>query len=145
MRWSTVLKARDMVINDLVTTLCKTARGVNTRVIPDEPAAGHLDELTSRRQTFMGMDAAALRSTAIARRLNASHESIRKEMSDAYRVLVLDATPEEDLRTLAIPRVSQIERRGTAEPLTPGPGVHRRELFASGVIALLTVIRCAPR
>ena len=34
--------------------------------------------------------------------MDASHESIRKELSKAYRVLVPDASPEEDMRTLAI-------------------------------------------
>lgn len=102
MGWSTVRKTGDMAIDDLVSTLRETARGMSTRVTSPEPMSGHLDELTPRQRTVMGMAAAGLRSTEIARRMNASHESIRKEMSKAYRVLVPEASPEEDMRTLAI-------------------------------------------
>lgn len=102
MGWSTVRKTGDMAIDELVATLRETARGMSTRVSSPEPISGHLDELTPRQRTVMGMAAAGLRSTEIARRMNASHESIRKEMSKAYRVLVPEASPEEDMRTLAI-------------------------------------------
>jgi DNA-binding NarL/FixJ family response regulator len=50
----------------------------------------------------MGMAAAGLRSTEIARRMDISHEAIRKELSKAYRVLVPNVSPEQDMRTLAI-------------------------------------------
>lgn len=102
MGWSTVRKTGDMAIDELVTTLRETASGMSTRVSAAEPNSGRLDELTPRQRTVMGMAAAGLRSTEIAKRMNASHESIRKEMSKAYRVLVPNASPEEDMRTLAI-------------------------------------------
>ena len=102
MGWSTVRKSGDMAVDELVTTLRDTARGMSTRVTTENPARGRLDELTPRQRTVMGMAAAGLRSTEIARRMDASHESIRKELSKAYRVLVPDASPEEDMRTLAI-------------------------------------------
>ena len=100
--WSTVRKSGDMAIEELVSTLRDTARGMSTRVTTSNPTRGRLDDLTSRQRTVMGMAAAGLRSTEIARRMDTSHEAIRKELSKAYRVLVPDATPEEDMRTLAI-------------------------------------------
>lgn len=100
--WSTVRKSGDMAIEELVSTLRDTARGMSTRVTTSPPTRGRLDDLTPRQRTVMGMAAAGLRSTEIARRMDASHEAIRKELSKAYRVLVPDATPEEDMRTLAI-------------------------------------------
>lgn len=102
MGWSTVRKSGDMAIEELVATLRDTARGMSTRVTAVDPINGRLDKLTPRQRTVMGMAAAGLRSTEIARRMNASHESIRKEMSKAYRILVPDSSPEEDMRTLAI-------------------------------------------
>ena len=102
MGWSTVRKSGDMAIEELVATLRDTARGMSTRVSAVDPINGRLDKLTPRQRTVMGMAAAGLRSTEIARRMNVSHESIRKEMSKAYRILVPDSSPEEDMRTLAI-------------------------------------------
>lgn len=102
MGWSTVRKSGDMAVDELVATLRDTARGMSTRVTTTTPGRSRLDDLTPRQRTVMGMAAAGLRSTEIARRMDASHESIRKELSKAYRVLVPDASPEEDMRTLAI-------------------------------------------
>lgn len=102
MGWSTVRKSGDMAIEELVTTLKDTARGMSTRVTTSTPTRSRLDDLTPRQRTVMGMAAAGLRSTEIARRMDASHESIRKELSKAYRVLIPNALPAEDLRTLAI-------------------------------------------
>lgn len=102
MGWSTVRKSGDMAIEELVTTLKDTARGMSTRVTTAAPTRSRLDDLTPRQRTVMGMAAAGLRSTEIARRMGASHEAIRKELSKAYRVLIPNALPEEDLRTLAI-------------------------------------------
>lgn len=102
MGWSTVRKSGDMAVDELVTTLRDTARGMSTRVTTSAPMRGRLDDLTPRQRTVMGMASAGLRSTEIARRMDASHESIRKELSKAYRVLVPEASPEEDMRTLAI-------------------------------------------
>lgn len=102
MGWSTVRKSGDMAVDELITTLRDTARGMSTRVTTSSPVRGRLDDLTPRQRTVMGMASAGLRSTEIARRMDASHESIRKELSKAYRVLVPEASPEEDMRTLAI-------------------------------------------
>ena len=102
MGWSTVRKSGDMAIEELVATLKDTARGMSTRVTTATPTRSRLDDLTPRQRTVMGMAAAGLRSTEIARRMDASHESIRKELSKAYRVLIPNALPEEDQRTLAI-------------------------------------------
>lgn len=102
MGWSTVRKSGDMAVDELVATLRDTARGMSIRVTTSSPMRSRLDELTPRQRTVMGMAASGLRSTEIARRMDASHESIRKELSKAYRVLVPDASPEEDMRTLAI-------------------------------------------
>ncbi len=102
MGWSTVRKSGDMAIEELVATLKDTALGMSTRVTTAAPSRSRLDDLTPRQRTVMGMAAAGLRSTEIARRMDASHESIRKELSKAYRVLIPNALPEEDQRTLAI-------------------------------------------
>ena len=102
MGWSTVRKSGDMAIEELVATLKDTARGMSTRVTTAAATRSRLDDLTPRQRTVMGMAAAGLRSTEIARRMDASHEAIRKELSKAYRVLIPNALPEEDLRTLAI-------------------------------------------
>ena len=102
MGWSTLRKSGDMAVDELVATLRDTARGMSIRVTTSSPMRSRLDELTPRQRTVMGMAASGLRSTEIARRMDASHESIRKELSKAYRVLVPDASPEEDMRTLAI-------------------------------------------
>ena len=100
--WSTIRKAGDMAIDELVGLLRDTARGMSTRVSSATATRTHLDQLTPRQRTVMGMAAAGLRSTEIARRMDTSHEAIRKELSKAYRVLVPNASPEEDRRTLAI-------------------------------------------
>lgn len=101
--WVTLPKSGELPIEDMVQTLRDAARGMTST----EPAADvdthPLEALTIRQRAVMGMAAAGVKTTEIARRLRISHDAVRQDLSRAYKILVPDADPEaDDLRTRAV-------------------------------------------
>jgi len=58
--------------------------------------------LTMRQRAVMGMTASGIKATEIARRLAVTQETVRQDLSKAYRVLVPEADQKVDLRIRAI-------------------------------------------
>lgn len=104
MGWSFVPKSGDMDIDRLLAVIRETARGMSHDLAgPGDavrvPAA--IDMLTARQRAVMAYAATGLTPAEISRRLGISHDSTRKELSRAYRLLVPEAEGT-DLRTKAI-------------------------------------------
>lgn len=108
MGWSFVPKTGDMQIDDLVSVLRATARGMSTGPIdsvagaPREVTAEVLDELTPRQRAVMGLLASGQSTQQIAQRIGTTNDTVRQDLSKAYRLLVPDASEGEDLRITAI-------------------------------------------
>ncbi len=102
--WSTLAKSGDMSIDEVVRVLRETALGLSDVVAPELDGSGatELEGLTMRQRAVMGMAAAGVKTPEIARRLRVSHDAVRQDLSRAYKVLVPDADPTDDLRTRAI-------------------------------------------
>lgn len=104
MGWSFVPKAGDMNMDFLQGIIRETAHGMSHDLAGSSEEAGmltELDLLSSRQRAVMAYAATGLTPSEIARRLGISHDSARKELSRAYRLLVPDAEGA-DLRTKAI-------------------------------------------
>lgn len=105
MGWSFVQKSGDMQISDLVDTLRATARGASIGATDSQaptPGSSVLDAMTGRQRAVMGLAAAGLTAPQIAARLNLSADTVRQDLSKAYRVLVPDEAEGGDLRTQAV-------------------------------------------
>lgn len=101
--WTTLPKSGDLTMTELVEAIRQTASGHSRVLTPREgQESSPLDQLTARQRAVMGMAAAGVNTPEIARRLNISHAAARHDFSAAYRVLVTDAQPEDDLRTRAV-------------------------------------------
>ena len=61
-----------------------------------------LGRLSPRQRQVIALAAAGYDAKAIAERLHLAHVSVRRELSQAYRVLVPDPEPGTDLRTVAV-------------------------------------------
>jgi DNA-binding NarL/FixJ family response regulator len=61
-----------------------------------------LQRLSRRQRQVMALAAAGYDAKAIAERLHMAHVSVRRELSNAYRVLVPNPEPGTDLRTVAV-------------------------------------------
>lgn len=68
-----------------------------------------------RQRAVMGMTAAGINPQEIARRLAISHDAVRQDLSAAYRVLVPDVQPEDDLRLRAVFTYLELTRQDDAE------------------------------
>ena len=112
--WSTIPKSGALNIEELVGAIRQTARGISVMDGPgDDPStepASPLQRLTMRQRAVMGMAAAGVSTPEIARRLNISHAAARHDFSAAYRVLISDADPSDDLRTRAILAYMELTR-----------------------------------
>ena len=100
--WATLSKSGDMSIDNLVSLLQDTARGLSKLEHVDDRPAGPLESLTMRQRAIMGMAAAGVKTPEIGRRLKVSHDAVRQDLSRSYKVLVPDADPSDDLRTRAV-------------------------------------------
>lgn len=103
--WSFLPKSGDMNIEDLVKVLRVTARGIATGSFTDEPCAGEMSplaDLTPRQRAVMALASSGLSAPQVAKRLGVSHDIVRHDLSRAYKHLVPDAEPGDDLRTRAI-------------------------------------------
>ncbi len=103
--WSFLPKTADLNIDDLVAVLRVTAQGIATGTSPapsEDPAESILEALTPRQRAVMALAASGLSAPQVAKRLGVSHDSVRHDLSRAYRHLVPEAQPGDDLRTRAI-------------------------------------------
>lgn len=101
--WATFPKTGDLDIDGLVDVLRQAARGLAPRL--DSSPAGRSDPLaamTPRQRSAMRLLAQGLTGYEIARQLDTSHGAIRQDLSRAYRCLVPDPAPTEDIRTKAL-------------------------------------------
>lgn len=103
--WSFLPKSGDMDIDDLVSVLRVTAQGIATGTVhamSTDDGESLLEALTPRQRAVMALAASGLSAPQVAKRLGVSHDSVRHDLSRAYRHLVPDADPGDDLRTRAI-------------------------------------------
>jgi two-component system, NarL family, response regulator DesR len=114
--WSTLPKSGDMFIEDVVRVLRETAKGFTS--VPASPSRedrSPLERMTVRQRAVMGMTASGINPQEIARRLAISHDAVRQDLSAAYRVLVPDVQPEDDLRLRAVFTYLELTRQDDAE------------------------------
>lgn len=104
MGWSFIPKSGEMETSELIRILRATARGLG-QATPDvmQPTGVEdpLQNLTPRQRAVMALAATGLSAPDISQRLGITQDSVRKDLSKAYRVLV----PEDeggDLRTRAV-------------------------------------------
>ena len=114
MGWSYVEKKADLDSEYLTNVLKATASGLSV-VEPsiDEGRAPasieRLGRLSARQRQIMSLAATGLDANLIAERVGLAAVTVRKELSECYRILVPDAPLGTDLRTAAV--VAWIEGR----------------------------------
>ena len=114
MGWSYIEKKADLDSEYLTKVLKATAAGLSV-VEPsiDEGRAPasveRLRRLTARQRQIMSLAATGLDANLIAERVGLAAVTVRKELSECYRILVPDAPLGTDLRTAAV--VAWIEGR----------------------------------
>ena len=91
-----------MPIEEIVEVVRGTAQGRSFGIEGNTDTGSPLQILTMRQRAVMGMTASGIKATEIARRLAVTPETVRQDLSKAYRVLVPEAREEIDLRTKAI-------------------------------------------
>lgn len=107
MGWSYVEKRVNLDTEYLTKVIKATAAGLSV-VEPSidrsrAPASvERLSKLTARQRQIMSIAATGVDANVIADRLNLRPVSVRKELSECYRVLVPDASPGTDMRTAAV-------------------------------------------
>ena len=114
MGWSYVEKRADIDTAYLTKVLKATASGLSVV----EPAmdqgqapesAERLGRLSVRQRQIMSLAATGVDANVIAERIGLAAVTVRKELSECYRILVPDPAPGTDLRTAAV--VAWIEGR----------------------------------
>jgi DNA-binding NarL/FixJ family response regulator len=124
MGWSFLEKRADLDLDVLITILGSTARGLNV-VDPSMERQRRAQErdsthdLSTRQREIMALLASGQDATSIATVLGLNVGSIRKELSRAYSVLVPDAQPGTDVRTVAILRYLRATRTYPSGPVDP--------------------------
>ena len=114
MGWSYVEKRADIDTAYLTKVLKATASGLSV-VEPamdqgQAPAsAERLGRLSVRQRQIMSLAASGVDANVIAERIGLAAVTVRKELSECYRILVPDPAPGTDLRTAAV--VAWIEGR----------------------------------
>jgi DNA-binding NarL/FixJ family response regulator len=117
MGWSYVEKRANLDREYLVKVLKATAAGLSVVEPTIErgraPASvERLGRLTPRQRQIMSIAATGVDANVIAERTGLRPVSVRKELSECYRILVPDAAPGTDLRTAAV--IAWIEGRRMA-------------------------------
>ena len=100
--WSTLAKSGETTIDEVVDVIRSTAAGHRLLESNVPAVESPLLDLTMRQRAVMGMTASGIKATEIARRLAVTQETIRQDLSKAYRVLVPEADQNDDLRIRAI-------------------------------------------
>lgn len=100
--WMALPKTGGMTIDDVVDTLRAAAQGFSRLPNIEPGATSPLEAMSVRQRAVMGMVAAGVKTHEIARRLGTTHDSVRQDLTRAYRLLVPDAEESDELRTRAI-------------------------------------------
>mgnify|MGYP006283747983 CR=1 FL=1 len=102
--WSFLPKSGDLRMEDLSAVLRDTARGVSSAPhgLDATPEAGPLALLSDRQRAIMSLTASGLSAVQVGQRLGVSHDTVRQELSRAYKVLVPEGAEGDDRRTLAV-------------------------------------------
>ena len=102
--WSFVQKSGKLDITHFADVIQRTIAGESSfgegEDKLDEPT--QLQSLSRRQRQVMALAAAGYDAKAIAERLHMAHVSVRRELSQAYRVLVPEPEAGTDLRTVAV-------------------------------------------
>jgi DNA-binding NarL/FixJ family response regulator len=121
MGWSFVPNTGNMSLDELVAMLVSTARGMSTvdSHATHETGTGstRLSALTDRQRAVMALAAEGLNAPEIARRLGRSSESVRQDLSRAYRVLTPATGEGEDRRTRAVMEYLRLMREESWDSL----------------------------
>jgi DNA-binding NarL/FixJ family response regulator len=102
--WSFIAKSGEMEISELIEILRATARGIahiSDEVRHDDQSSDPLESLTPRQRAVMALAATGLSAPDISQRLGLTQDSVRKDLSKTYRVLV-PGDEGGDLRTRAV-------------------------------------------
>lgn len=102
--WSFIPKSGEMETRELIEILRTTARGIahpNAEAHQGDEADDLLEALTPRQRAVMALAATGLAAPDISQRLGITQDSVRKDLSKAYRVLV-PGDEGGDLRTRAV-------------------------------------------
>ena len=107
MGWSCIAKTGTMQAVEYVEVLRDTAAGMIHQVYADGDAQSSvvtspLSVLTSRQRVIMGLASIGMNAPEISEQLAITPESVRKDLSKAYRTLVPDEGAGSDLRTRAV-------------------------------------------
>lgn len=116
MGWSFVPKSGDTEIDELISVIRATAKGMshNLAGADIELPQDVLDELTARQRAVMALAATGLTAPEISARLGITHDAVRKDLSAAYRLLVPEGEGS-DMRTRAVLAYLRIMREGYGE------------------------------
>ncbi|MCX6417480.1 MAG: response regulator [Actinobacteria bacterium] len=110
--WSYFQKRADSDLDQLVEVLKETSLGRSVVIgdIDSSASANQLlaAELSSRQHLVLSMLATGIEPRAIAEKLSISFDSVRKDLSNAYSILVPNPEPGVDLRVTSILRYQQL-------------------------------------
>lgn len=114
--WSYIEKRGDGNLDNLISVLVSTAKGISTtdlgvQQVRERNLENPLSNLTIRQREIMSLAATGLDANAIAEQLNLAAITIRQELSRSYAVLVVNPEPGTDLRTSAVLRYLREIRR----------------------------------
>lgn len=117
MGWSFIPKSVELEAEGLSNVIIATAKGMSHDLAgTDENIAGPevLEKFTSRQRAVMALAASGLTGVEISKRLNISHDAVRKDLSRVYELLV-PSSEGGDLRTKAVLNYMQIMREPSWE------------------------------
>jgi len=106
--WSFLAKTGTLKPTELCDLLISTAAGMShNRLLETDVASGAVGEtalahLTPRQRTIMGLASLGMSAPEIAQQIGLTPESVRKDLSKAYRSLVPAAEGRTDVRTQAV-------------------------------------------
>jgi len=109
--WSFFQKRANSDIDELVEVLQLAAQGKRAVVSHDESVTSESSDamtLSSRQHLVLSMLATGIEPKAIAEKLDISFDSVRKDLSNAYSILVPNPEPGTDLRVTSILRYQQL-------------------------------------
>ena len=122
--WSFVQKHGRFDIIEFAAVIERTMRGEAKFETGAGRAAAEtspLARLSRRQRQVMALASAGYDAKAIAGRLSLAHVSVRRELSNAYRVLVPDPEEGTDLRTVAVLEYIRLSGGADAHGAVPDP------------------------
>ncbi len=100
--WSTLAKSGETTLREIIEVVRRTAEGHSRLPSSPSTSGSPLLLMTMRQRAVMGMTASGIKATEIARRLAVTQETVRQDLSKAYRILVPEANENDDMRIRAI-------------------------------------------